>query len=222
MPRITKGHPDDTDSRNRLLQEAEKLFMAHGFAAVSTRAICEAAHVTQPSLYHYFGSKEGLYLAVVAGWFEEVRQGIEHAIAAGATLRDQLHRVALLFWSGAVGEYQAMQRDAMTYLSPEQRQTLGQTIMRCVIEPLVNLMRTGVAANELPDHLDPFVLTELFWAVLDGFSGIYMRGDPLPSAQENTAAIDFFLAGVRSVGAEAFAGWPHPGDRLKFFLDAQP
>ena len=62
--------PDDRDSRERLLQEAERLFMAHGFAAVSTREICTAAGVKQPSLYHHFGSKEALYLAVVQRWSE--------------------------------------------------------------------------------------------------------------------------------------------------------
>ena len=220
MPRVPKAHNasgSDDATRDRLLHEAERLFMAHGFAAISTRQICEAARVTQPSLYHYFNSKEGLYLAVVERWFERVRQGIDQAIADGANLRDQLHRVALLFWAGVAGEYQAMQRDAMTHIPAEHRHTLGLTVLRSVVEPLITLMRHGIAQGTLP-QIDPFILTEMFWAVVDGIGGIYMRGDPIPPPTQNMAAIDFFLAGVQGIDPAAFANWPQPGDQFALFF----
>lgn len=224
MPRSPKTVPDgdDADSRARLLHEAERLFMAHGFAAVSTRQICEAARVTQPSLYHYFSSKEGLYLAVIERWFEALRVRILAVIAQGATLRAQLHGVALIFWQDVAGEYQAMQRDAMTYIPAEHRPQLGQTVWRCVVQPLITLMQAGVASGDLP-ALDPFILTELFWAVVDGIGGIYLRGDPMPTPQTNLAPIDFFLAGIRGVAPATFANWPQPGAGFaRLFITEDP
>jgi hypothetical protein len=49
---------------------------------------------------------------------------------------------------------------------------------------------------------------QIFWAVVDGTSGIYRRGDPLPAPIANRAIIDFFLGGARSMRAEDFAQWP--------------
>jgi AcrR family transcriptional regulator len=53
--------------RTRILEAAAGLLAET--ADASTRAVCDAAGVTAPTLYHYFGDKEGLLTAVVDfGW----------------------------------------------------------------------------------------------------------------------------------------------------------
>jgi AcrR family transcriptional regulator len=44
---------------------AARLFATHGYEATSVRTIVEAAGVTKPTLYYYFGSKEGLAQALL-------------------------------------------------------------------------------------------------------------------------------------------------------------
>ena len=62
----------------RILQVAVCLFAQKGYEATSTREIVEAAGVTKPMLYYYFGSKEGLCKAAikrfVQPFFAELRQ----------------------------------------------------------------------------------------------------------------------------------------------------
>lgn len=53
-------------ARDRLLMEATRVFAAKGFAAASTREICEAAHANLAAIHYYFRDKEGLYRAVLA------------------------------------------------------------------------------------------------------------------------------------------------------------
>lgn len=208
---------DEADARERLLREAERLFMAQGFAAVSTREVCAAAGVKQPTLYHYFGNKEALYLAIVERWFAQLGDGIQRASAQGTTLRERLHGIAMLLWDKAAGEYQAMQRDAMMHMPPEHLQQVGVIVLQTLIVPIATLLGAGIASGDLPPHTDPFTLTQIFWALVDGFSGIYRRGDPLPAPAANIAVIDFFLAGARDMSAEAFARWPpHRGSKLPF------
>ena len=48
-------------ARERLLRHATGIFAAKGFAAASTREICEAAGVNVASIHYYFGDKAGLY-----------------------------------------------------------------------------------------------------------------------------------------------------------------
>ncbi|GAA1267350.1 TetR/AcrR family transcriptional regulator [Sphaerisporangium rubeum] len=85
------------NARDRLLLAAAELL--EGGGAVSTRAVCERAGVQAPTLYHHFGSKQGLIDAVVnhgftqytavessgdplddlrEGWDRHVRFGLEH------------------------------------------------------------------------------------------------------------------------------------------------
>lgn len=57
----------DSPTRDRLLAAAGELLTES--PDVSTRAICERAGVQAPTLYHYFGNKQGLLAAVVEDRF---------------------------------------------------------------------------------------------------------------------------------------------------------
>ncbi len=209
--------PVERNARARLLREGMRLFLRDGFASVSTRQICEAAGVTQPSLYHHFGSKEGLYFAVITQWFADLRIAMTDAITHGDTFRDRLLNLAVFFWSGRAGEYQAMQHDAMQHMPRERIPELRLTILESVVNPLLDLMRSGIASGVLPAQADPYVLMELYWALIDGFTGIYHRGDPLPPPESNTAPIDLFLAGAYAIPATTYSAWPQlpPLEALK-------
>jgi len=52
-------------TRERLLKAASKLFAERGFAGVSTREIARVAKVNPAAIHYHFGSKKGLYIAVV-------------------------------------------------------------------------------------------------------------------------------------------------------------
>ena len=53
------------DTKERLLDDALHLFARRGVEAVGVQEIVDTSAVTKPTLYHHFGSKEGLVKAVV-------------------------------------------------------------------------------------------------------------------------------------------------------------
>lgn len=55
---------DKPDKKDRILDVAEKVFSELGFDGASTRTISGEAGVNMAMLNYYFGSKEGLFLAV--------------------------------------------------------------------------------------------------------------------------------------------------------------
>jgi AcrR family transcriptional regulator len=61
-------------TREALLAAAGYLLETAGPEAITTRAVCEVAEVTTPTLYHYFGDKNGLLDALVAVGIEEFLQ----------------------------------------------------------------------------------------------------------------------------------------------------
>lgn len=58
------------DTRSRLLDAAAEHIAAMPGEDVSMRAVCAAAGVTMPTLYHFFGNKQGLIDAVVERGFD--------------------------------------------------------------------------------------------------------------------------------------------------------
>jgi AcrR family transcriptional regulator len=52
-------------ARDQLIAHAARIFSSKGYAAASTREICEAAGVNLASIHYYFGDQEGLYRAVL-------------------------------------------------------------------------------------------------------------------------------------------------------------
>lgn len=63
------GSPSSS-SRERLIAAAAELIGAGGNADASVRDICTRAGVKPPTLYHFFGNKQGLIEAVVAQGFD--------------------------------------------------------------------------------------------------------------------------------------------------------
>src|SRR6187431_1863068 len=62
------------ETKTRLLDAAESLFMEHGFEATSLRAITAAAGVNLASVNYHFGSKEELFQAVLTRRLDPMNQ----------------------------------------------------------------------------------------------------------------------------------------------------
>jgi TetR/AcrR family transcriptional regulator len=67
---LTHRNPDRT--KGRLLKAAIRLFSARGFHGVSVDEIVAAARVNKRMVYHYFGSKGGIYAAALVDVFKRL------------------------------------------------------------------------------------------------------------------------------------------------------
>jgi AcrR family transcriptional regulator len=81
-------------SHDRILKKALALFSEKGYDATSVREICEAAGITKPTLYHFYGSKEGVYRAIVEGALDRFRADMVFALDGEGSLRHRLLRMA--------------------------------------------------------------------------------------------------------------------------------
>lgn len=62
---FSHGIQPEPEVRDRIATAALDLFAAKGYAGTSLREVCEKARTTKPMVYYYFGSKEGLYRAML-------------------------------------------------------------------------------------------------------------------------------------------------------------
>ncbi|MFJ3957182.1 TetR/AcrR family transcriptional regulator [Arthrobacter sp. NPDC090010] len=85
------GAGKDPDTKQRLLEAAARLVAASPGQEVPLRAICDAAGVKLPTLYHFFGSKQGLLEAVIDHGFE-LYLGVKDGLEPGADPLEDIRR----------------------------------------------------------------------------------------------------------------------------------
>lgn len=94
---------DAARSRAAILDAAEHVFAEHGFEATSLNDIARVANVSRATPSYFFGSKEGLYVAVLERVFDDRQRAAQSAFepleawARGETalpLREVLERAA--------------------------------------------------------------------------------------------------------------------------------
>jgi AcrR family transcriptional regulator len=80
--------------RRRLLKAAARLLSRRGYHGASVDAIAEEAGYTSGALYSHFGSKDGLFLALLEESLARRLRGYEEAFAGPGDLRERAARAA--------------------------------------------------------------------------------------------------------------------------------
>jgi AcrR family transcriptional regulator len=80
-------HARGEDTRRRILEVALEIFASQGYEGTSTRLLADRAGVNLPAIQYYFGSKEGLYRAVIE---QIIRHNEAHMAPLAARVRAAL------------------------------------------------------------------------------------------------------------------------------------
>ncbi|EFF88953.1 TetR family transcriptional regulator [Streptomyces sp. e14] len=150
---IGRRERNKRDKLRRILAAATELFTAHGYSAVSTQQIADAADVGTGTLFRYAGSKAGLLMLVMN---EQLRIGVERGVAlarSGAAPADAiLALVTPLVEAGSrhPENTAVYQRETLFGTGPE-RETAAAEVAR-IESAIEEILR--IAAASRPPH-DP-------------------------------------------------------------------
>ncbi|GAA2293412.1 TetR/AcrR family transcriptional regulator [Actinomadura sp. NPDC048955] len=84
---------DWEDKRRRILDVAADVFFVRGYDRGTTKEIAERAGMSQPTIYHYVGSKEVLMSEIARQVDRDFTRALDEALAAPADPATQLRRV---------------------------------------------------------------------------------------------------------------------------------
>jgi TetR/AcrR family transcriptional regulator len=91
-------HHNSAETREVILEAAERIFGDEGLEGARTEAIAAAAGVNKALLYYYFRSKDGLYRAVLEGYLADFnRQALEVLSSEGSARSLLLRYINLHF-----------------------------------------------------------------------------------------------------------------------------
>jgi AcrR family transcriptional regulator len=113
------GRPREHDetTRESLRVEAERIVAEHGLAALSIRAVADAAHTTTRAVYSTFGSKDGLIDALAQTAFEFLYTEIEKLPETNDPIRDAID-VAVKVFRRLVLDHPVLYRIAFQRVAP--------------------------------------------------------------------------------------------------------
>ncbi len=89
------------NNRTFILSSALSLFSQRGYDAVSVREITELAKISKPTLYYYFGNKEGLLRTLISENFEPFLAQLEMATNYSGDLPFSLDKVVEVYFNFA-------------------------------------------------------------------------------------------------------------------------
>lgn len=97
-----KREEKNQQMRRRILDSAEQEFSAHGYGAGSINTICSTGEFSKGILYHYFQTKDEVYLACVTDCFQALtaylKKKMEEAPAQGVSLLEHYFQARLFFF----------------------------------------------------------------------------------------------------------------------------
>jgi TetR/AcrR family transcriptional regulator len=178
-------------SRARILAVAREEFASRGFKAARLQDIAERAGLTHPTLLYHFGSKEGLYSAVIEQAVDDWAATTNRVRSTGLHGFDQVEALiaaGLEFFAGHLDFVVIVRREAI-----EGAGRLEEAIaahMRPFLDDAVAFLEGEVEAGRLRPH-DPIELMQLcYGAMLTYFSDARFRarllGDDPLGAPERT------------------------------------
>ena len=113
---------DATNTRQRILNAAARLFRERGFHATTTRAISEIVGMLSGSLFHHFKSKEQMLFEVMNDAATQLCVKADAVVAAGGDPRTRLRALIQLQLDCLIGEET---RDYYAVLIAEWRELDG-------------------------------------------------------------------------------------------------
>jgi TetR/AcrR family transcriptional regulator, regulator of cefoperazone and chloramphenicol sensitivity len=217
VPAKRAPRPDGDATRAHLLETAGRVFAERGFADATGKEICERAGVPLASINYHFGSRDGLYEAVLAAAHQQL-VGLEQLMALtqgiddpAARLRAILsHLIELATRAGTPWGFRVLLREAMTPTA-----ALPKLIQKVVRPKAVFMLELfGAVMGLPPEH--PRVQRGLMFALLPCVVAMVMPkqglNELLPAAARDSDdfALDFIRYAMAGLDAMTLAARAAP------------
>ena len=198
------------NARGSLLAAARDAFAARGLEGARVDDIARRAKVNKQLVYHYFGSKDGLYTAVLENVYSEIREQ-EQALELSALPAEAAMRRLIEFSFDYLATHPAFVSLLADENAHQGRHLQDSARLAELNRPIIELMREtlerGMAEGVFRQGLDPLhVYLSIAGMSFFYFANIHTLGRafsrPLGSkaaiAERRAHIVDFALSAIRA------------------------
>jgi AcrR family transcriptional regulator len=164
------------ERRRAILETAVEVFTGGSYRGCTTAEIARAAGVSEPILYRHFGSKRGLYIAVLDHVWGEVRELWDEAVAAEPDPRRWIEAISRVSLTGVAAKLVLPELWVLSLSEagedPELRRHL-RTHIREVHDYIADVMRRAQAEGVILPERD--IEAEAWISLAGGMLGTISR-----------------------------------------------
>jgi TetR/AcrR family acrAB operon transcriptional repressor len=205
--RRTKEEAEIT--KQNILAAGLEVFSRKGYKATRVEDIARQANVTTGAIYHHFGGKSALYIALIEKSSGRSNQLAQQIVEEGGTPATVLRRllVRLFEFAEEDEEYRAVIELFLnkTEFSPEIAIVAEQTLKgrRQLAKFYLNLIKEGIEAGEFRPEASPEDAALTLVGFMNGMGLIWVQDPELFSIKERAEnLVDSFLSGILIEGSK--------------------
>ena len=176
MPKDSQANQRARDARrDQIVAAALELFATRGLAATKITDIAAAAQISQGLMYHYFRSKEEIFVELIRDAFAKMNAAARTLEEHPATPREKI----IMAVSQLLRDLEQSERFARTILlitqasisaaSPAQAVAIIEAQRDEPYQVVARIMRAGQRDGSVRDH-DADALALIFWTTIKGLA----------------------------------------------------
>jgi AcrR family transcriptional regulator len=191
----------DQETRRRILQAAEHLFLTKGFKGVSMKDIADEVQVTAAALYYHFPQgKRELFLQMVKMLLEDRNERAQRIISQAHGIEEQLTALALYMSEFSQENMFALARDVREQFQPEERGQIFKAFQRALFQQVTEIFQHAIDAGEITDEIPAHVLALMYQGATASVQfgrQHFIDDEQIPSGQDLARfSVTCFLYGI--------------------------
>jgi AcrR family transcriptional regulator len=189
---------NEAAGRQCILDQAQRLFLAHGYHGVSIRDIVQACGLSNAALYYHFDSKQNLFVQVFKEYVARATRQLQQAGAGCGPCRERLKRMAdtyAQFILESRSELQMLHRDLLQCGNGEMQGLLPGAV-RQIPSLFAAILEEGIMAGEIRS-VDTQRVSILLLGMINSLTFRHISGQVAKSVSEDIdLAINTLFEGI--------------------------
>jgi len=171
MENLNEKIENESTTKATIFRAAAKLFAEKGYNGVSMRQISEQSKVTKPTIYYYFGSKEGIYKALIKEGLTYHTEDLKNIVALDMPIKQKLVEIMKRRFRISVRHPELSKFFISLFIYSENKSFLKSFEKEANehIQIFVNLIQEGIDSGEFGASANPQLAVQVIAGVLTHF-----------------------------------------------------
>lgn len=177
MATLSIKQENESTTKSTIFRVAAKLFAEKGYNGVSMREISERSRVTKPTIYYYFGSKEGIYRALIKEGITYHTEDLKSIAALDIPVKQKLIELMKRRFRICV-RYPEMSKFFISLFIYSENRSILKNFQKEAdkhIQIFINIIQDGINSGEFGASARPELAVQVFAGVITHFLLRYLN-----------------------------------------------
>jgi TetR/AcrR family acrAB operon transcriptional repressor len=190
---------DAEQTRQDLLDAALTIFSKKGYTATRLEDIAQVAGVTRGAIYHHFGSKADLFIALMDEAATVGNSAIDRAVGEGGTFVEILSRILVYTFNLLEDDRRFSEVMALQLTTPDVEALAQRRYEEAqeLVQSITGFFRVIIEQGELRAGLDPEIAARAFLGYQNGLSMLWLANRQAFSIKDSAPELaEIFVRGI--------------------------